>query len=83
MSADTYTQEAIRDVFISGISSPMIPQRLLLVEKETLTLSETVQFARSLDSAQRNAEVCVTPVLADQHSSATAASPEIDARASI
>lgn len=64
VSADTYTQEAIRDSFISGISPPMIRQRLL--EKESLTLPEAVQQAQSLDSAQRNAEVYVAPVPADQ-----------------
>lgn len=54
VTSDVYTQEAIRDAFISGLASPAIRQRLL--EKETLTLNETVHLARSLDSAQRNAE---------------------------
>lgn len=83
VSADTYTQEAIRDSFISGIYSPIIRQRLL--EKESLTLPEAVQLAQSLDSAQRNAEVYVAPVPANQTSAAattTVASSGIDSGAS-
>ena len=87
VSADTYTQEAIRDAFISGISSPVIRQRLL--EKESLTLHEAVQLARSLDSAQRNAEVYVVPAPSSNLSATTdvfrptfAASPGFEAGAS-
>ncbi|MPC31751.1 hypothetical protein E2C01_025048 [Portunus trituberculatus] len=79
VSADTYIQEAIRDAFISGISSPMIRQRLL--EKESLTLSKAMQLARSLDSAQRNAEVYVVPAPND-HLSAATEFPQTSATAS-
>lgn len=61
VTADTYTQEAMREAFIAGLASPAIRQRLL--EKETLTLSEAVQLARSLDSAQRNAEGYCPPLV--------------------
>lgn len=73
VTKDTYTQEAIRDAFISGLSSPSIRQRLL--EKDTLTLNEAIQLARSLDSAQRNAEMYVTPVSGGNFSSALEKTP--------
>lgn len=80
VTADTYTEEAVRDAFITGLASPNIRQRLL--EKDSLTLSEAVQLARSLDSAQRNAEEyssptvpgslpTAAPVIADNDVSAT------------
>ena len=87
VSANTYIQEAIRDAFISGISSPMIRQRLL--EKESLTLPKAVLLVRSLDSAQRNAEVYVAPApssnlsaAADASQTTTAAYPGFEAGAS-
>lgn len=77
VSADVYTQEAIRDAFISGLYSPMIRQRLL--EKETLSLTEAVQLARSLDLAQRNAELYLTPTTPDNVSAAVDHSHSSDA----
>ncbi|KAK4328285.1 hypothetical protein Pmani_001310 [Petrolisthes manimaculis] len=62
-------QEAIRDAFVSDIGSPAIRQRLL--EKTTLTLQEAVQLAISLESAQRNAEMYLTPIQPGYASSAT------------
>ncbi|XP_045139442.1 uncharacterized protein LOC123520861 [Portunus trituberculatus] len=61
VTADTYTEEAVRDAFITGLTSPNIRQRLL--EKDSLTLSEAIQLARSLDSAQRNAEEYSSPTV--------------------
>lgn len=55
VSAETHRQQAIRDAFISGLSSSLIRQRLL--ENHMLTLDDAVGQARSLDLAQRNAEV--------------------------
>ncbi|XP_045127721.1 uncharacterized protein LOC123514139 [Portunus trituberculatus] len=72
VTSDTYTQESIRDAFITGLQSPMIRQRLL--EKDSLTLDESVQLARSLDSAQRNAETYVTPTSLGNLSSASSIS---------
>ena len=50
VSAQLHKEEAIRDAFIGGIISNEIRQRLL--EDSNLTL----QVARSLETAQRNAE---------------------------
>ena len=55
VSAETYREELIRDSFISGIASPNIRQRLL--EKESLNLKSAFDQARSLEMAQRNADV--------------------------
>ena len=62
VTADTYSNEAISDSLIAGLASPIICQRML--EKESLSLNEAVNLARSLDAAQRNAEeymLLVTP----------------------
>ena len=59
VTADVYSQESIRDSFISGLSSSVIRQRLL--EKETMTLNDAALLARSLDAAQRNAEGYAPP----------------------
>ena len=56
VTAKVYTHEAVRDAFITGLSSPLIRQRLL--EKQTLTLDEAVSQARSLETAQLNADMC-------------------------
>ncbi|XP_050737164.1 uncharacterized protein LOC127008809 [Eriocheir sinensis] len=74
VTADTYTQEAIRDAFITGLASPTIRQRLL--ERETLSLNEAVQLARSLDTAQRNAEGYSSPVTPGNVSAAPALTSE-------
>ena len=54
VSAEEYRCESIRDSFISGINSGFIRQRIL--ENNKLSLEETYNMARTLDSAQRNAE---------------------------
>ena len=54
VTASVYAQESVWDAFITGISSSAIRQRLL--EKESLSLDEAIQHARSLELAQRNAE---------------------------
>ncbi|XP_063876904.1 uncharacterized protein LOC135109455 [Scylla paramamosain] len=59
VSASVYAQEAIRDTFISGLSSSTICQRL--PEKHTLTLNEAVLYARSLELAQRSTNCYVLP----------------------
>ena len=59
VTADTYSNEAIRDSLIAGLASPIIHQRML--EKESLSLNEAVNLARSLDVAQRNAEKYMLP----------------------
>lgn len=74
VTADTYTQEAIRDAFITGLASPTIRQRLL--ERESLSLNEAVQLARSLDTAQRNAEGYSSPVTPGNVSAAPALTSE-------
>lgn len=72
VTADTYAEEAIRDAFISGLSSPAIRQQLL--EKETLTLSEAVELAQNLDSVQHNAEGYSPPLIPGSITSTSAAS---------
>lgn len=61
VTVDQRVNEAITDAFITGLSSSTIRQRLL--ENSTLTLEAAVQQARSLDLAQRNAELYSTPSL--------------------
>ena len=53
MSAEVYKEEAIRDVFINGLESNLIRQRLL--ENRTLDLQNAYSQARSFDLAQKNA----------------------------
>lgn len=55
VTAETYRSEMIRDSFINGLTSSYIRQRLL--ESTKLTLDEAHQKARTLDVAQKNAEV--------------------------
>ena len=60
VSAKLHKEEAIRDAFISGILSNEIRQRLL--EDQDLSLQSAFDKARSLEIAQKNAEVyCVGP----------------------
>ena len=54
VTALVYTEESIRDAFISGISSQLIRTRLL--ENATLTLDAAFTQARSLELAQRHSE---------------------------
>lgn len=54
VSAEQYREELIRDVFINGIASPLIRQRLL--ENATLSLQGAYEKAYTLDLAQRNAD---------------------------
>ena len=70
VTAEQYAEEAVRDSFISGLSSSVIRQRLL--EKLSLTLEEAVQQARSLELAQLNADMYVSPSTSGCHSTAVA-----------
>ena len=54
VSADVYRDEAIRDAFINGMLSNYIRQRLL--ENKDLDLTQIYNQARSLDSAQKQAD---------------------------
>ena len=54
VTASEYRDEAIRDAFISGLSSNNIRQRLL--ENKTLDLQTAFDQARTLDIAQKNSE---------------------------
>ena len=54
VSAQTYSDEYMRDSFISGISSNSIRQRLL--ENKTVDLNTIIDQARSLDRAFQNSE---------------------------
>lgn len=49
-----YSNESIRDAFISGINSSQIRQRIL--EHNVLTLEKVEEIARSLESAQKHAD---------------------------
>jgi len=51
-----FIEEAIRDAFIGGMMSNEIRKRLL--EDDNLTLQATFDKARSLEIAQKNAEMC-------------------------
>ncbi|XP_045104382.1 uncharacterized protein LOC123499915 [Portunus trituberculatus] len=70
VTAEKYAEEAVRDSFISGLSSSVIRQRLL--EKLSLTLEEAVQQARSLELAQHNADKYASLSSSDCHSTAVA-----------
>lgn len=52
VSAEENKLQYIRDAFISGISSPLIRQRLL--ESNTLTMDEAFNKARALEQAQKH-----------------------------
>ena len=54
VSAVVYQNESIRDAFIAGTISVNVRQRLL--EKKSITLDEMITTARSLESAEKNAE---------------------------
>lgn len=54
VTAAEYQNESIRDAFITGTMSTTVRQRLL--EKKTITLDEMIATARSLESAEKNAE---------------------------
>lgn len=54
VTGDEYERDFIRDSFIAGLASPVIRQRLL--EHMTLTLDEAHTKARSLESAQIQAQ---------------------------
>jgi hypothetical protein len=68
VSAEQHSQEAIRDVFICGISSPEIRQRLL--ESSNITLNEILGTARCMESAQNNSVIYNT--LTNNNSTAAA-----------
>lgn len=74
VSAETHKEEAIRDAFITGLQAPVIRQRLL--ENQSLTLDEAVKQARSLDLAQRNAEMYTSPGVGSNFAAA-ASTPEV------
>ena len=54
VAADVYQQESVRDAFIAGTSSQTVRQRLL--EKRNMSLDEMIDLARSLESAEVQAE---------------------------
>ena len=54
VTAEQHREEAIRDALITGILSPSIRQRLL--EKIDLNLQSAYDFARSLETAQKNSD---------------------------
>ena len=54
VSAEVYAQEAVRDAFISGMTSQAIRTRLL--ENNTLTLENAFSQARALESAQKHSQ---------------------------
>ena len=55
VSAQVHKEEAIRDAFIAGVISSDIRKRLL--ENDNLTLQAALDKARSLETAQKNAEM--------------------------
>ena len=61
VSAEQYKEELVRDSFISGLSSPLIRQRLL--ENKTLTLDQAYSQATSLDVAQKNSAAYSHPAV--------------------
>ena len=54
VSAEVHLQEAVRDAFISGLSSQPIRTRLL--ENNTLTLDQAFSQARALELAQKHSQ---------------------------
>ena len=85
VTSEIYREEAIRDAFITGLSSAtLIRQRLL--ETEELKLGTAYTTARSLDLAQRNSEQylqnsSVAPAGADINADSTlAAAPRFQRR---
>ena len=54
VSAELHRQQHVRDAFISGIQSMAIRQKLL--ENKDLTMDETFDQARTLQTAHKNAE---------------------------
>ena len=54
VTAELHRQGYVRDAFISGIQSKVIRQKLL--ENTTLTMEETFNQARTLQTAHKNAE---------------------------
>jgi len=71
VTAVQHREGAINDTFIAGISSAYIRQRLL--ESENLHLQHIFYKARSLDEAQRNAEVISESMLISSVSNNVAA----------
>ena len=55
VTAEQYKKEAIRDAFISGLSSTHIRQRLL--ERTELSLETAFDHARSLDMAEKQSQL--------------------------
>ena len=61
VTASKYSEESIRDAFITGLRSPSIRQRLL--ENNTLDLKTMFDQARSLELAMRYSESYASPPL--------------------
>ena len=59
VTASKYHEESIRDAFITGLTSPLIGQRLL--ENNTLELKAIFDQAHSLKLAMRNSESYSSP----------------------
>ena len=73
VTSEEYRDNAIRDAFISGIQSNMIRQRLL--ENHVLDLATAVSQARSLEMAEKQANV-YRDYLPGPTSAATSTTPE-------
>lgn len=59
VTAKEHQNETVRDVFIAGISSKKIKERLL--EKSTMTLEETLNLALALETAENTSQLLTTP----------------------
>ena len=79
VTAAVYREETIRNAFIAGINSNYIRQRLL--EGEDLSLQNVFDKARSLDEAQRNANLYNNNNLPDMcNSSVATCSLDLDSK---
>ena len=58
MTDEEYRIQTIRDAFINSLSSHLVRQHLL--KNAELSLQQTFETARTLDSAQRNSEIYAT-----------------------
>ena len=70
VTADKHRDDAIRDAFISGLSSSEI--RLRLLEKDDLDLKTAFDSARSLELAQKHSQTYQSTTSSYQSSSSTA-----------
>ena len=61
VTAQAHQEEAVRDSFINGLKSSSIRQRIL-EEMGTVTLQQVWEKARSMETAQKNAESYNLPI---------------------